>query len=127
MPVAALVIGIVGLILSLVPCLGMYALPLTILGAIFGVLGMKKEKGKGMAIAGLVCGIIGTLIATYWIYIYMTFKAQVEDPNSEFNRGVPQIEKDFDEAAKEIEREMNKETPDPVEPPAPEPAPDPAE
>ncbi len=115
MPVAALVIGIIGLILSLVPCLGMYALPLTLLGVIFGALGMKKEKGKGMAIAGLICGVIGTLIAGWWVYAYLTIKAEVEDPNSELNKGIEQVEKDLKEAAKEMEKNQPKATPAPAE------------
>ncbi len=95
MPVAALVLGIVGLILSLVPCLGMYALPITVLGIIFGAIGMKKETGRGMSIAGLICGTIGSLIAIWWIYALFAIKSEVEDPNSEFNQGIQQIEEDI--------------------------------
>lgn len=116
MPVAALVLGIVGLILSFVPCLGMYAIPLTILAIIFGVIGMKKEKGKGMAIAGLVCGIVGSLIACWWIYAYFTVRSEINDPNSEFRRGVQQFDQEMkkagnqlDEDLKRAEQEMNEE------------------
>jgi hypothetical protein len=78
MSIAALVLGIVGLVASFVPCLGMYAIPLTLLGVLFGALGLRRPKdgtppsGRGMAIAGLICGAIGTLIAIYWIYVYVT-------------------------------------------------------
>src|SRR6185295_2828473 len=78
MGIAALVLGIVGLVASFVPCVGMFAIPLTLLGVLFGALGLRQSRdgmpapGRGMAIAGLICGAIGTLIASYWIYIYVT-------------------------------------------------------
>lgn len=43
------------------------ALQLGILGIVFGAVGMKKasqlRQPKGLAVAGLVCGIIGTVIS----------------------------------------------------------------
>ena len=108
MPVAALVLGIVGLLLSLVPCLGMWAIPLTILAIIFGVLGMKKEKGKGMAIAGLICGIVGSLVACWWIYAYFTIKSEIGDPNSEFNKGIQEFSDEMDKAGEQLEEDLNR-------------------
>jgi hypothetical protein len=78
MGIAALVLGIVGLLGSFVPCLGMYAIPFTVLAVLFGVVGVRPSRdpraqsGRGMALAGLICGGIGTLIAAYWIYLYIT-------------------------------------------------------
>ena len=78
MGIAALILGIVGLLGSFIPCLGMYAIPLTALAVIFGAFGMRGSKdprasaGRGMALAGIICGGIGTLIAVYWIYIYFS-------------------------------------------------------
>ncbi len=68
MPVGSLILGIVGLVLSLIPILGMYALPLTLLAVIFGALGLKSLTGKGMAIGGLICGLLGSVIAAWWMY-----------------------------------------------------------
>ncbi|HEY4175419.1 MAG TPA: hypothetical protein VGM90_01245 [Kofleriaceae bacterium] len=76
MPVAALVIGIIGLIVSIVPFFGMYALPLTILAVILGFFGMRKAQGKGLATAGLVLGIIGSGLGGWWIHA--THVAQAE-------------------------------------------------
>ena len=93
MPIAAMVCGIVGLVFSFIPCLGMYAAPVCLLAVILGVIGMKKaEKGKGMAIAGLITGIVGTLIASYWIYVYFTIKGD--------------LDKDLKKLEKEMEKEM---------------------
>ena len=67
--IIALVCGILAVILSLVATstvLFIVALVLGILGIIFGAMGMKEAKatgtGKGLAVAGLVCGIIGTVV-----------------------------------------------------------------
>lgn len=111
MAIAALVLGIIGLVLSFVPCLGMYAMPLTILACIFGGLGMKNIQGKGMAIAGLVCGIIGTLIAAFWLYSYLTIKQAVDQANKDLDRDMKELKKDIDKQAKDMEKEMNKPTP----------------
>jgi hypothetical protein len=53
MIIAALVLGIVGTVVALIPCLGMYAIPLTLLAVVFGALSIKREQGRGMAVAGL--------------------------------------------------------------------------
>ena len=67
--IIALVCGILAVILSLVATstvLFIVALVLGILGIIFGAMGMKEAKatgkGKGLAVAGLVCGIVGTAV-----------------------------------------------------------------
>jgi len=67
MAVAALVCGILGL---LIPFVGLL---LALLGIIFGGVGMAQTSrdpylgGKGMAIAGLVCGILGLI---GWISVF---------------------------------------------------------
>lgn len=60
--IAAMILGIVALVFF---CLWYISIPCAILAIIFGILGMKSIN-KGMAIAGLVTGIIGLVI---WIFI----------------------------------------------------------
>ena len=67
--IIALVCGILAVVLSFVASeiwLFVVALVLGIVGIVFGALGMKEAKatgtGKGLAVAGLVCGIIGTVV-----------------------------------------------------------------
>ncbi len=57
--IAALVLGIVAIVLS---CLWYISIPCGILALIFGILGRKSSK-KGMSIAGLVTGVIGMIIS----------------------------------------------------------------
>jgi hypothetical protein len=70
MAVAALVTGIVGFFLS----------PLSVLAIIFGAVGISQcgkdpyLKGKGMAVAGLVLGIINiALWVILWVWIGLSF------------------------------------------------------
>ncbi|HEY7597054.1 MAG TPA: DUF4190 domain-containing protein [Actinophytocola sp.] len=71
MAVTSLVLGIVGLVFSFIPIIGVIAWPLTILGVIFGGVGLSKANQvpgapKGMAVAGLVCSIVGLVICVIW-------------------------------------------------------------
>ncbi|MCH5279348.1 MAG: DUF4190 domain-containing protein [Christensenellaceae bacterium] len=71
MSIAALVCGILGIVGSWIPVVCYFTFVLAILGIVFGVKGMKKAKetgtGKGLAVAGLVCGIVGTAIGALGI------------------------------------------------------------
>jgi hypothetical protein len=125
MGIAAMVLGILGLILSFVPCLGMYALPLTGLAVILGALGLRTPKdgvprGKGMAIAGLVTGLIGSILGAYWLYIWMHIKndASMGDFRKGFNEG---IQKALREEAEKTKHDL-RDIPDPPAPDKAEPA-----
>ena len=56
--IASMVLGIVSLVLF---CFWYVSIPCAILAIIFGVIG-KKKGGRGMAIAGLVLGIIAIAV-----------------------------------------------------------------
>jgi hypothetical protein len=68
--VAAMILGIVGIVFLWAPFLGGVS---SLLGIIFGAIGLSHIKknpnlsGRGMAVTGLVCGIIG--IAAWIIFI----------------------------------------------------------
>lgn len=64
--IASMVLGIVALVFSC--CLPWVTFICALLAVIFGGVSLaKKMGGKGMAIAGLVCGIIGCVPATIMI------------------------------------------------------------
>jgi hypothetical protein len=72
MGVTALVLGIIGLLFSFLPVIGMLAWPMVILGVIFGGVGISKANStrgmpKGTAIAGLVCSLVGLFICILWV------------------------------------------------------------
>ena len=62
--IAALVCGILGIIGSFIPVVCYFPFVLAILGIVFGVKGRKlsQPEQKGLATAGFVLGIIGTVI-----------------------------------------------------------------
>ena len=65
------VLGLIGLLFSFIPVIGVIAWPLVILGIIFSAIGISKaSKGratnKGLAIAGLVVSIIGIVMCVLW-------------------------------------------------------------
>ena len=69
--IAGLVLGILAAVVSFVPCLGMYAMFPGIIGLVLSIISIvqanKAGASKGMAIAGLVCSLVGCSIAG-WQY-----------------------------------------------------------
>lgn len=70
--VAALVLGILSIV---IPYIGLlFGIVAIILSAIsLKEIRTRYEQGKGMAIAGLVCGIVGTLIYAVLILLFIIF------------------------------------------------------
>jgi NAD/NADP transhydrogenase beta subunit len=71
MGVTSMVLGIIGLVFSFIPIIGVIAWPLVILGIIFGGIGISKANQvpgmpKGMAVAGLACSLVGLAICLIW-------------------------------------------------------------
>lgn len=65
--VAALVVGIVAIVVSLIPLLGMVAFFLGPIAVILGVIGLfLKNRKKGMAITGIILGVLSIVIAAIW-------------------------------------------------------------
>lgn len=67
--VTALVLGIIGLVLAVIPVINIFtAIPLGILAIIFGIIALVKApsrggKGKGTGGTGLVLGVVAVLVA----------------------------------------------------------------
>lgn len=76
MGIAGLIVGIVALLFSFIPCLGMWAIVPAVVGLILSAISMKQAGAaggsKGMAIGGLICSIVGLLIACYWLYVWFS-------------------------------------------------------
>ena len=67
--IAALVLGIVAIVLS---CIWYISIPCAILAIVFGILGIKSSK-KGMSIAGITTGAIGMFICIAILIVLMIF------------------------------------------------------
>lgn len=90
MGIAGLVLGIFSVIFSFIPCIGMWAIVPGIIGVILSALSMKQAGAanapKGMAIGGLICSIIGILIACYWLYVVYFAAGAMVDAAHEFEK-----------------------------------------
>jgi hypothetical protein len=54
----SIIFAVIGFILSLIPLLGWFSLPVWILAIIFGVIGVFKQYRRGSAIGGIVIGVL---------------------------------------------------------------------
>lgn len=77
---AGFVLGLLGLLGSWIPLLNILAILLGILGAILAAIGLGKSKkagsGRGLALAGLILGVLAVIIA---IVINVAFVNSVDD------------------------------------------------
>lgn len=65
--IGAMVCGILGIVFSWIPFVVYIAFPLAVVGIILAGIAMSRinkggEGSKGMAVAGLVCGIVGAAL-----------------------------------------------------------------
>ncbi|PWV83985.1 hypothetical protein SAMN05421630_1011335 [Prauserella marina] len=82
------VLGLVGLVFSPVPFIGVVAWPLVILGAVFSAIGLfralnGKATNKALSIAGLVLSVLGLAVCVIWA---VAFKQAVDEVDAEINR-----------------------------------------
>jgi len=86
--IAGLILGIVAAIISFIPCLGTFALIPGIIGIILSAISMvqanKAGAAKGMAIAGLICSIVGCCLAGYQMVL-------LKKAGSEINKGLQEL------------------------------------
>lgn len=70
--IAGMILGILATIISFIPCLGTFALIPGVIGLILSIVSLvqanKAGAPKGMAIAGLVCSLVGCAIAGWQWY-----------------------------------------------------------
>ncbi|GAA1661585.1 hypothetical protein GCM10010977_24290 [Citricoccus zhacaiensis] len=78
--VAALVLGIIAIVIAFIPFIGMGSFLLGALAVILGIVGLRK-KGlpKGTSIAGLILGALSLIIAGIMTAITATFVAAVDE------------------------------------------------
>ena len=83
MAIGALVCGIIGVIFCWFGWFSFVALVLYVIGIILGAKGMQVAKttnsGKGLAIAGLVCGIVGTALSLIAVICYICVLSAAND------------------------------------------------
>lgn len=92
---AGFVLGLVGLLFSFVPFVGVIAWPLVILGLIFGIIGIVRARNgaatnKGLAIAGTALSAVGLVVCIIWM-------AAVGSAAKDFNRDMQQLDEQLNQ------------------------------
>ena len=74
MGIAALVLGIISIIIGFIPLCGSIALLPAIIGLILGIVDtvLKKKKGEKLAVSitGLVLSAIAIVVIIFWVFIF---------------------------------------------------------
>lgn len=82
MGIAALVLGIISIIIGFIPLCGSIALLPAIIGLILGIVDtvQKSKKGekKGVSIAGLVLSAIAVAVIIFWVFIFSAALSNVD-------------------------------------------------
>ena len=85
MGVAALILGIVSIIVGIIPFCGAVAFVPAVIGLILGIVDtvQKNKNGekKGMSIAGIVLNALAVLFIAFWIFVFGAAIANA-DPNN---------------------------------------------
>ncbi|HTR56237.1 MAG TPA: DUF4190 domain-containing protein, partial [Kofleriaceae bacterium] len=107
--VASMVLGILAIVFF---WLGPLCWILAVLAIIFGAIGIGKAnkvgKGKGMAIAGLACGLLGVLISVAVIFLFFSAAKDVDKELRRMEKeNRQQMEKDLNKDLKEAQPTTN--------------------
>ena len=80
--IIAFVIAIVGIVISFIPCLGMYGLAPCGIAIILAVIAFVQAKNanspKGLIIAALIISVVGTGLAAWQMTVWMNAKSEIE-------------------------------------------------
>jgi len=87
--IAGLIVGIIALVISFIPCLGMFALFPGVIALILSGIGVmiatKKNGAKGITIAALIISVLACGIAGYQTKVLMDATEGVRDSAAEIN------------------------------------------
>jgi predicted PurR-regulated permease PerM len=81
--IAGMVLGIVAIVVSFIPCFGWWAILMAIVGVVLSSISMNQAKKvgapKSMAMAGLICSILAIVIGCAWLFIFAEALTHVDD------------------------------------------------
>lgn len=70
MALAAMIIGLVAVLLALIPIIGFISWILAPLAIVFGIIGKNKPSGGGFAWTGIISGGVALLICVAWLMLW---------------------------------------------------------
>lgn len=83
----ALAVGVVAVVFSFLPIIGVIAFVLAPIAIVFGVLGRKSSK-HGQSVAGMICGIVALIVSVIWLAV---FSAAVGHASTNLNTNLNQL------------------------------------
>lgn len=101
--VAALVLGIIGFIFSFIPIINNVAFVLGILAVAFSIVSLVKRKSAGMAIAGVVTGVLAIIIT-------IAMQATASKALNEVSKGLEQMSDSINDMSGENTEDILKNT-----------------
>jgi hypothetical protein len=78
----ALIMGAIGLVLALIPCIGVIGIPVAAVGLLLGVIGLftsGKTTGRGLPIAGTCVSLAGLIIGGAWLALFAVTAKNVKE------------------------------------------------
>ncbi len=111
--IAGFILGLLALIISFIPCLGMYALLPGIIAVVLSVVAFiqanKANAAKGLIIAAIIVSVLGTSIAAWQFVVLRTAASKIEKYGLDFKKEFEQdFGKDFQDAMKDAARDLEK-------------------
>ncbi|ATE57469.1 MmpS family transport accessory protein [Actinosynnema pretiosum] len=84
MATGSLVLGLVGLLLSFIPFIGVIAWPMVIVGLVLGLVAISKLKknpanSKGLAISGTILSALGLIVCILWAAVFGAAVNEVDE------------------------------------------------
>lgn len=99
MGIAALVLGIVSIIIAFVPFCGIIAFLPALVGLILGIVDLvvknKQNLNKGTSIAGVILSSIAIVIMVFWFFVF-GMALSSDDIQREFENFNDEIQKEID-------------------------------
>ncbi|MEG0873301.1 MAG: DUF4190 domain-containing protein [Clostridia bacterium] len=82
MGIAALVLGIISIIIGFIPLCGAIAYLPALVGLVLGIVDLVKSKkenqSKGLAIAGTVLSVLALIVITMWLFVFTAVASSPE-------------------------------------------------
>lgn len=102
MGIAALVLGIISIIIAFVPFCGIIAFLPALVGLIFGIVDLvlknRQQKSKGISITGVILSSVSIVIMVFWFFVF----GMVLSSGG--------VQKEFEKIGDEMQKQMEKET-----------------
>ena len=115
--IAGLSLGVTGAVISIVPCVFLMGIAPDVLGILFSIIALtrvnaKTGGGKGMALGGLACGLVGVLLwfaqMNHINNVAQIFQNDMKKAGQEFDREMKKAGQEFDRDMNKFKRDMNR-------------------